>query len=443
MMARSMHCLVEESLLTACANLGKNLIQQCLQQEVLSSDGTMDVLSGACQAVAEEILQSVQLRIWDAGRVTQKEILSHACRELAKLIKAQCPRGSGEMVRMQGKLESVLSEGSLALKLAEVINTRELVECVCSQHYAGLGTVLLAACQWLVNDIKTLFLCEEVWGNLFGEECMVRTAFYTQMRPLLSTMVFQIKIGSCRQEKQCRMNDRIVNSGEHHNKDSGTFQKLGTKDTDKVFKKTKHQRKKGSCKNRVDEYMERGQDGNMVINNRENQLSYIIELISTKIKQRCLTTIRKLWSLLVKTDEFVGKELCDERVCYLITFAKQPVDSPDSLYLDSYDENAFTADVTVRGVGHPIWPKDKSVVKRWFPDLRDQQMEESGDCGNQCLQIWRIGSKNIEKRHPKRFSDRAVGREHLNVRRHEGSNRMYSKNTVGCFQFTKKQKKYS
>ncbi|OCT67644.1 hypothetical protein XELAEV_18038945mg [Xenopus laevis] len=362
---------VEESLLRASANLGKGLIQQCLQQEVLPSDGTIDVLPGACQALAEAILRNVQMRIWEDGCVTQKEILSYACRELAKLIKVQCPRGYDEMERLQGRLALVLSEATLAEKLAKLINTRELVECVCSQHGAGLKTVLLSACQWLINDMQAIFA--------HNDSCI-----------------------------RFNKNDK--------------FSKNGRKENGKEIKHHKQV-----------EFLEEREVFNMLINNHENQFSYIIALINAEMKQRCCTTVLNLWRLLVKKDAFVHNELYDEKICYLITFGRRPVHSLKLLCLEKQNDNGFKDDVMIQEVGLPVWPKDKSVIKRWFPDPRDQAIEERSDHGNQCIQTWKIGSKTIAKRHPNSISSVVLEKENPSFK----SQMVQQNNYIGCFQFSK------
>ncbi|CAH2314888.1 Hypothetical predicted protein [Pelobates cultripes] len=464
-----MHYLLEESLLAACMNLGKSVILQCLQQEVLPPDGTTDVLSGACQALAEAILKSVQLRILEDGCVTQKEILSYACSELAKLIKTQCPRGPGEMCRMQGELEYALSEASIASKLAEVINTRELVECVCSQHEAGLRTVLLTACQWLVNDIKALFLSEEVWSNFFGDTHSVLAALYTHLRPLLNIMVYQVNIQS-NKAWECTGPVGIV-SPESPNRYKGELDKNVRKQNEvryeKQFKQKCLNRKEKQILNYNDsciahsssktgfqtlikdsetkktfykekvKYTYQSQDYKMVINNRKTQTSYIIGLMNTEVEQACGSTVLKLWCALINTNVFACNDLYDEKACYLITFGRYPVGPLELLSSVNCNDSAFKADITLREISCPIWPKDKSVIKRWFPDPRSQAIEEIGDWGNQCLQIWAIGSKKIEKRYPKTISVRSVEMRNRYAKDDDSNRIMYPKKTTGCFCFFK------
>lgn len=458
-----MHRLLEDSLLSACSNLGKNIIQQSLQQETLPLDGTKDVLYGACQALAEDLLNTVQLKIWKDGCVTQKEILSDACRGLAMLIKTQCPRGGGEIVNMQGDLEYALSEDSLAFKLAEVINTRELVDCVCRRHDDGLRTVLLAACQWLVNDIKALFLFEEVWSNFFADECMVRAELYSQLRSLLSTMVFQIKTGAyvdgnpyyrskaredpvvARHQFKGMLNS--VSKKQYDTKTRGPEEAI-------LFAKADKQAQYGgnykslyafhhSSSNQfhkettnTDRYFHHTPYSSIIVTNREELSSYIIELINTRVKQRCYATILKLWRILTSSNVLSCTELFIEKLCYLITFSSYPLNP--MLLLPSRDlgGNPFVEDVRLQQVGNTVWPKDTSVVKRWFPD---SSVGETEDPGNQCFQIWRIGSKKIERKRPKTITSQVTESDGSSVKSSLDSQVMKPKSTVGCFSFSKKK----
>lgn len=457
----------------ACTNLGKNAIQQSLQQKLVPLDGTKDVLTGACKALAEDILNNVQLKLWENGSVTQKEVLSHACRSLAMLIKTQCPRGAGEVVQLYGDIEYVLSESLLAVKLADVMNTRELVECVCTRHDEGLKTVLLTACQWLLNDIKALFLFEEVWNNLFIDEHLIHAEFYTQLRPLLNAMVFQIKCGArleTRDFQKTNFTDDVTKNHYNFKSTSNTGSKSQYETKSRCRRQpivsameiqrqpnyghsavpyysdingTQHISRSTAekCIN-TNRYFHYQQDLSIIINNRETCVSYILELINARDRQRCYATTLKLWRLLTQADVFPRHELFEERVCYLITFRTYPFNSAQCLSAGSFGDLAFKEDVKIKEIGHPIWPKDISVVKRWFPHLTDQAVVEAKDSGNQCLQIWRISSKKVEKRRPKPIKGHSTfGSEDDTIKSFmetpETQLHKSPKRTVGCFTFSK------
>ncbi|KAJ1199463.1 hypothetical protein NDU88_003297 [Pleurodeles waltl] len=468
-MAKSPLLNFEWNLLKACENLGKGLIQQCLLHEAPPTGASFAVLSDACHALAKDILQHADKKIKEEGRVTQKTIVSLACRKLAEIIKGQCPRGEGEFSRTWDAVESILSEPSLTTKLSEIINSRELVACVCDRHEVGLSTVLLAACHWLVTDMKTLFLCEEVWSNLFCKEGFVQHALYSQMRILLNTVIFQITLeaeirvpsypDSREQTSRHQGKERaFVHSQQRRNCDVKALREGLREDcVDHALEAPgvhslrahnepqlcKHHRLRGitndlyRARSMVTELENENLLIDMLIHDRASHFSYVIELRNDPTTSECRAAIKKLWLILTQPVE----ELCDAKVCYLLTIGRHPIHELGLWLIDKDRDVGFLRDVSVLRIGYPIWPKDKSVIKRWFLYPEDQHREEIGDQGNKCVQIWRVGSLLLEKRLVGRSREVIMDLESLKTESDIMTTKVVETQATSCFHFLKKNRK--